>query len=374
MEEQINKDLSEIYFNPTNPGSYGGFQKLMRAAEGMGYTKEQVKKWMKKQDVYTLFKKVVRKFPTPRVVVPSKNYQWDMDTVNMSSYIEENKKHAYILVIIDIFTRYLMTVPLFTLTGKEVSEVLRKIFSKTKPIHCRTDRGTEFCNNLVKKVFQDFNVDHMRTSNHTKANFSERCIKTIKTVITRHMYHYQDHNWIDILPQITESYNKTFHSSIKMSPLQALEADSVTLWNNQYEHLRKFKRSRPNKLQSDFRFQLNDSIRISKMQKQFERAYHQKWTDEIFLIAGRERQQGIPMYRIKAWNNELIDGKFYENELQKIDIDESTVYKIEKIIKKKKVGKKDGYVVKWLGWGQEYNSWVSANEIKDIKKFSKTYT
>ena len=46
--------------------------------------------------------------------------------------------------------------------------------------------------------------------------------------------------------------------------------------------------------------------------------------------------QNIPMYKLKDYNNEVIESYFYELELQKAYIDSDVVYKIEKIIKETK--------------------------------------
>ena len=101
----------------------------------------------------------------------------------------------------------------------------------------------------------------------------------------------------------------------------------------------------------------------------FQRAYDKAWTKEVFLVTDRMLQQAIPLYSIKSYNNEPILGKFYQNELEKVYNElESTVYKIEKYVKKQTKNKKKGYIVKWVGWGSEFNSWVAEKEIKDIKK------
>ena len=42
--------------------------------------------------------------------------------------------------------------------------------------------------------------------------------------------------------------------------------------------------------------------------------------------------QDIPMYRLKDYNNEVIESYFYEPELQLAYMNSEVVYKIEKII------------------------------------------
>lgn len=366
MEQQVDQDLEKIYFDPANSGSYGGVERLYNQAKTLGYSRDQVKNWLKRQDVYTVFKQVNRQIHRPKVIVPYKNYEWDMDTVNMTGFVDDNNGYAYILVILDIFTRFLITVPLQSLTGKEMAHILGKIFLGGKPVHCRTDLGSEFINKNVEKLLQENKINHIKVVSETKANFAEAVIKNIKKRLTRYMYDHQTHKWIDVLSDVTASYNSSYHRSIQMSPVQALSSDNVNLWHNQYGRLKKFVRG-PNKLQRKYLFDLNDQVRISKYRKSFERAYDQKWSDEIFLIAERGMQQNIPVYTIKDFQNQYIVGKFYTNQLVKVEADERTVYKIEKLVRRKKIKKQDGYIVKWLGWSEKYNSFVPLSEIKDIK-------
>ena len=58
-------------------------------------------------------------------------------------------------------------------------------------------------------------------------------------------------------------------------------------------------------------------------------------------------------------NNEIIQGIFYEKELQKSKMKEDGLYIIEKIIRKNK----DRYLTKWRNYSSEFNSWINKNDI-----------
>ena len=58
-------------------------------------------------------------------------------------------------------------------------------------------------------------------------------------------------------------------------------------------------------------------------------------------------------------NNEIIQGIFYEKELQLSKTKEYGLYIIEKIIRK--VGNK--YLVKWRGYDDSFSSYVNKNDI-----------
>ena len=121
-----------------------------------------------------------------------------------------------------------------------------------------------------------------------------------------------------------------------------------------------------------FKFSVGDTVRVSYLKKKFSREYHQKWSDEIFRISKRFRREGLPVYKIiDFYGKQEIKGSFYQQELQKVKISPNKLYKIDKILKTKTVKGKKLSLVSWVGWPSEFNSYVSANEIKRLKKMSK---
>ena len=64
-------------------------------------------------------------------------------------------------------------------------------------------------------------------------------------------------------------------------------------------------------------------------------------------------------YKITDYNEEEIQGSFYELELKKTKQD---IFRIEKIIKQQ--GNKS--LVKWLGYRDSFNSWVDNIDINKL--------
>lgn len=102
-------------------------------------------------------------------------------------------------------------------------------------------------------------------------------------------------------------------------------------------------------------------MRISHLRRQFQRDYDQTFTEEIFIVSHRFVSQGIPIYKLKDMMNEPIQGSFYASELQK-----ETQWRIEKIIRKRKVGGKPEVLVRWLGWPKKFDSWIPEIDVKNI--------
>ena len=101
------------------------------------------------------------------------------------------------------------------------------------------------------------------------------------------------------------------------------------------------------------KFKINDLVRISlKRRAIFDKpSGNIKWSEELFKIYSINKSNVIT-YKIKDLNDEIIEGIFYEKELQKTK-NNSEVYVIEKIIRKNK----NKYLVKWRGYSNDFNSY-----------------
>ena len=56
-----------------------------------------------------------------------------------------------------------------------------------------------------------------------------------------------------------------------------------------------------------------------------------------------------------------MKGTFTQAELQKVDVNDKP-WKVEYIIDTDGVGRNLKYLVKWLGWPEKFNSWISVTE------------
>ena len=109
------------------------------------------------------------------------------------------------------------------------------------------------------------------------------------------------------------------------------------------------------------KFKVGDTVRVSKYKSIFSKGYEANFTEEIFKV--KKVLRGDPnMYEIKDHEGEPIIGKFYEEELSRVD-KQDDVYRVEKILKRKK----GMALVKWLGYDSKHNSWIPEKDIKNIE-------
>ena len=107
------------------------------------------------------------------------------------------------------------------------------------------------------------------------------------------------------------------------------------------------------------RFKKGNLVRISlKRRPIFDKpSSNIKWSEELFKIHSINKSNVIT-YKIKDLNNEIIEGIFYERELQKTK-NTSGIYIIEKIIRKNK----NKYLVKWRNYSNDFNTWIDKDDV-----------
>ena len=142
--------------------------------------------------------------------------------------------------------------------------------------------------------------------------------------------------YIDKLHDIVDEYNNTYHTTIKMKPI---DVKDNTYINTSKEINNK-----------DPKFKVGDHVRISKYKNNFAKGYMLNWSEEVFVIK-KVKNTVTWTYVINDLNGEDIIRTFYEKELQKINQEE---FRFEKVIRRKG----DKLYVKWKGYDNSINSWI----------------
>ena len=66
-----------------------------------------------------------------------------------------------------------------------------------------------------------------------------------------------------------------------------------------------------------YRYQINDTVRVTKLKRAFQWGYEEGWQKEVFKVVDRYRTQP-PTYQLSDLNDEILEGTFYERELAKV--------------------------------------------------------
>ena len=136
--------------------------------------------------------------------------------------------------------------------------------------------------------------------------------------------------YIDKLDDIVNEYNNTYHTTIKMKPIDVKD--------NTYINTDKETNDK------DPKFKVGDRVRISK----YKNIFAPNWSEEVFVI--KKVRNTVPWtYVIKDVTGEEITGTFYEKANQKTNREE---FRIEKVVKRKG----DKIYVKWKSYDNSFNS------------------
>ena len=140
------------------------------------------------------------------------------------------------------------------------------------------------------------------TRNVGKSVIAERFIRALKNKIYKYMTSVSKNVYIYKLDDIVNKKNNTYHSIIKMKPVDVKSntyIDSTKETNNKSP-----------------KFKIGDTVRISKYKNIFAKGYNPNWSEEAFVIK-KVKNTVLQKYDINDLNGEQIFEMFYENELQK---------------------------------------------------------
>jgi transposase InsO family protein len=371
MKTSKDNVLKSIYYDEENPSSYGGVKKLYISAKKLNpeITLNDVQKWLSSQITYTIHKPVIRKFKRNPVLVSRVGEEWMADLTDMSQVANHNDGVKYLMCVIDVLSKHSWVELVKNKRPETIIKAFENIFKdihKRKPEKLQTDKGTEFKNKTFQAFMKKHDIKYFVSQNEeTKCSVVERFHRTLKDKIYRFFTANGTKRYIDDLQKIVASYNSTKHSSTKYRPVDVNASNEKDVFKNLYKgesSLRSLiiKRLKEGKLKT------GETVRLSKHADKFKRGFTPNWTEEVFNIDKVITRTVTPVYELKDKKGEAIVGRSYPKELQKIT--EPTHYRIEKILRKRKRGKNIELLVKWLGYPDSFNEWISSKEVKAINK------
>ena len=372
--------FTKIYYDPSHPAGFGTVEKLYRASRkaGKSYSRKDVKSFLLKQDTYTLFKPRRKNFSTRKVVTYGLDDVHMSDLADMSNYSGENDGVKYLLVTIDVLSKYAWVIPLKDKKSLTIAQAFEGLYAGENgavvstndrymppvriPYKLGTDQGKEYIAKETQNVFSRYKIRHYVLYNRQKASVAERFIRTLKSKIHKYMDSQGSQRYIHKLSDIIKAYNKTVHSSTGVAP------ESVSIANAEEVRSRLYQRNRHNKKQRAV-YKPGDKVRLSRHSDTFEKSYFQTYTDEIFEVV-RVLPTTPPTYKLKDVYNTVIRGSFYQEELTRVIVTGRTKYRIDYVIDEKGRGKTKKYLVKFRGYKEP--EWVtSIGNIKPSVSLSK---
>lgn len=375
----MDTELEEVYSDPRQPGCFQGPEKVRRGlqkSKDVTASIEAVKKWLQQKDTYTKYRTARRSFKRNPVMAGYIDEQWQGDLADMGNLADTNDDVKFLLVLIDIVSKYMWVQALRSKSGPDVLEGFKKVFNETerRPAKLQTDDGNEFWYRGLQQYLKENGVKFFTLKSDKKAAVAERVVRTLKEKIWRYMHEKHTKRYIDVLPDLVHSYNNTYHVSIGLAPSEVNESNEGLVLRNLYgkqwsnsKQKSSIATKKKKKKNTKSSLRVGDLVRISKVKGTFEKGYMGNWTVEIFKINKIIDSRPYTLYKLEDLSGELIDGSFYDHEVQPITKNLDGFWNVEKILKERTVRRRKQYFVKWEGYPASMNSWVDEADIKPLR-------
>lgn len=358
--------LRSIYYDIKSPASFSSAEQLYRAANKTDsrVTRHDVQNFLSGEIAYTLHRRIVRKFDRNPVVATHFKHLAQADLIDVSRYKEYNNDFTFILTLIDVFTKFAFAIPLKSKSGTNVSEALDTIFRQYRPSSLQTDEGREFTNNQVQNLLKEYLIDfYLAKNERIKCAIVERFQRTLMTKISKYFTANGTTRYLGVIQDFIDTYNNTYHHSIKMTPLQAISAPPSDVFRNLYgfsSHRDMLKV----KSRKDVLKQVGKRVRIPQHKNRFQKGYMQNFTDEIYTISNTNNAAKKPVYQLKDYKGGIIKGNFYPEELQVINNHDT--YRVS-VLRERLNGKRKEYLVQYTNFPNLSPEWIPAVNLKSLK-------
>lgn len=366
LPDNIDKTLRSIYFNPNSEAGFSSIDKLYDAArlKDPHVTRSDVRDWLASEMTYSLHNPTRNTFARNRCIVGHVDEQWQADLVDMARFSLDNDDYTFILTVIDMFSKYAWTVPVMSKSGPLMKAAFRKIFSEGRlPLKLQTDKGLEFRNRILQDFLKQEHVYFFTTKNSDiKCAVVERFNRTLKTRIFKYLTAKVTKRYIDILPALTASYNRSRHRTTKMRPIDVTPHDMNEeryVFYNTYKAHDMHELQRQNEKRID-QFDVGDEVRIALLKKTFSKGYKQQWSVETYKVVNCIHRPDKTVYEIANANHKLLKKKFYPEELSKVT---QNLSKITRVIRTRVKNKLKQYLVEINDHQGERNRWIPENDL-----------
>ena len=235
--------------------AYGSIQNLSKRSD---LSKTKVEKFLQTK---TKFGPPIRSFRRLQAFSKLMNEIWCMDLAFVDKLASQNNGVKYLLVAVDIFSRFVRVQTMKTQYAKDNLEAFRKMISrKNTPEILWVDKGTEYggtFNNFCKEK----DIEIYSTMSETKAAFAERAIQPLKHIINRYIED-QGEKVVPKLQQFVSTLNCRKNRSIGKSPRDEKNCDFLSILYNKSIK----KHTKP-------KLKIGDRVRISKNDIPFRKGY-----------------------------------------------------------------------------------------------------
>ena len=272
----------EAFYEEHNYPSVKHFYKLLKE-NGMKYSMAEVSQFVKNHEVIQLHKPVQEIKKQKRYIVASAPFEiFQIDLIVYKQHEYQNKRFKYLLICVDVFTRYAWGIALKKKDAEATASALRVMFQFPLwiPKAIYTDDGPEWRGEFTKLI-DEHKIIHIISDlgDHRILGIIDRFTQTIKRKVAKHMTGKRTTNWIDVIQKLITQYNNTPHTSLgNIKPKDATTPENlIKIGTINYE-----KQQINNGILQDAKnpIEIGDMVRVERLKGTFAKGYEQTYSPE----------------------------------------------------------------------------------------------
>jgi hypothetical protein len=232
-------------------------------------------------------------------VAPEHGYEYQVDLFFLGKKRDadlENQKFKIGMVMIDIFSKYAVVLPLPSKeTGDIASGIIEGIHKMgEKPDIIYTDDEGALSTTAMKEYFEKQKIKHIITRSH--AWFAERFIRTFKASLFKRVENSKKEGvqWTDFIFEILLTYNnKIKHSATGFTPSDAKKKGNET----------DVKLNLLNKKKHDRRYPLlsiGDKVKIYRKKEPGEKERTSNWSSNTYEVETISKSHGQTYFKVEG--------------------------------------------------------------------------
>ena len=352
----MDKLLSDVFYSSGSPARMSGVQNVYREAKKRNkkITYDIVKEYLTRQNAYTLHKPIRKQFERNKTKTFGLDMHWQSDLADMSSIKKYNSGYAYIVVCIDVLSRYAFAEVVKRKTPEAVGGALEIIMRKAdrRPWFLMTDRGKEYAGSVFQDLLRKHGIQHhFATSPDVKCAIVERYIRTLKSRLWKWFTKHKTLRYVGVLQNIVKAINNSFHRTLGRAPATVNRKNQGAVWTHLYGKQQGFTR---------LRYNPGQKVRITKEKHKLSKGYLPNYTTEVFVIS-RVLNRHPATYKLIDQTGDDITGVFYEPELSSVGPVPVFVRRIKSIDKSEYRKKQLWHLVQWKSGKKQ--SWISHRRL-----------
>jgi len=373
LSKEMERKLHSLYYKE---GFMFGRDKLFSLVKDLDLdiSRRQISDWLGKQEVNQLYAPTRRAKIIQPTVLKRPYAQIGIDLADMQNDAFEYK---YILTAIDLFSKYAWAEALKNKEAKTVAKAMEKILRRMdeKPSSIRSDQGSEFISDEFQKVLDKYGVKQvLALPGKPESNGQiERFIGILKRLLRKWMISNGSRKWEEYLETAVRNYNRVPSRVTQKAPEDIQEEDEEI-----EEKIRKEVTSK--KDPTGKIYEKGDKVRVKLKTKDQSK---KNWSKELYIIDEVRMPRSkirAATYRIRdRKSGDLIEGRFYNNDLLRVnevenEREEEEKYNVGKLVKYEVRKGVPGFIVKWKGYSDKYNTFEPLERLKeDVPKMVSQY-